>query len=253
MEIFPAIDLRGGQVVRLKQGDPNAQTTFSDHPTAMAQQWVAQGARWLHVVNLDGAFTGDTPFVQLGRPHANLNALRDILQTVNVPVQFGGGLRDLPSIAYLIGLGAARVILGTVAVKNPALVREAIATFGAEKIVVGLDAKEGLVTTQGWQETSALHVGEVVLRMRELGAQRIIFTDIARDGMLQGVNITATQQLAKESGMKLIASGGVASLDDLRRLKAVECDGVEGVIIGQAIYTGAINLREAIKIADCKL
>jgi phosphoribosylformimino-5-aminoimidazole carboxamide ribotide isomerase len=201
-------------------------------------------------VNLDGAFTGDTPFVQLGRPHANLNALRDILHTVNVPVQFGGGLRDLPSIAYVLGLGAARVILGTAAVKNPQLVSEAIATFGAEKIVVGLDAKEGLVTTQGWQETSALHVNDVAVRMKALGVRRIVFTDIARDGMLQGVNVAATQQLAKESSMKIIASGGVASLDDIRRLKAVECDGVEGVIIGQALYTGAINLSEAIKLAN---
>jgi phosphoribosylformimino-5-aminoimidazole carboxamide ribotide isomerase len=250
MEIFPAIDLRGGQVVRLKQGDPHAQTTFSDNPTAVAQQWAAQGARWLHVVNLDGAFTGDTPFVQLSRPHANLNALRDILQTVNVPVQFGGGLRDLPSIAYVIGLGVVRVIIGTAAVKNPSLVSEAITAFGAEKIVVGLDAKEGIVATHGWQEMSALRVGEVVLRMKALGVRRIVFTDIARDGMLQGVNVEAARQLAKDSGLQLIASGGVASLDDIRQLKAVECDGIEGVIVGQALYTGAINLREAIKIAD---
>jgi phosphoribosylformimino-5-aminoimidazole carboxamide ribotide isomerase len=253
MEIFPAIDLRGGQVVRLKQGDPNAQTTFSDSPTAMAQQWVRQGARWLHIVNLDGAFTGDTPFVQLGRPHANLDALRDILQTVDVPVQFGGGLRDLPSIAYVIGLGAARVIIGTAAVKKPQLVSEAIATFGAEKIVVGLDAKEGAVATHGWQEMSALRVGEVALRMKTLGVQRVVFTDISRDGMLQGVNAAATYQLAKDSDLKIIASGGVASLGDIRQLKAAECEGVEGVIVGQALYTGAINLPEAIKIADGKL
>ena len=245
MEIFPAIDLRGGTVVRLRQGDPVAQTTYSDDPTATARRWAAQGARWLHVVNLDGAFSGDGG---RGTGDGNLVALQGILQAVKVPVQFGGGLRDLSSIARVLRLGVARVVLGTVAVQQPAIVRDAIAQFGAEKIVVGLDARDGMIATHGWQTQSAVRIGEVALRMRDLGVSRIVFTDIARDGMLQGVNVAATRQLAVESGLRVIASGGVASLDDVRQLKAVEADGVAGVIIGQALYSGAVDLAEALRV-----
>ena len=250
MDIFPAIDLRGGQVVRLKQGNPAAQTTFSDNPAAMAHQWSAQGARWLHVVNLDGAFSGDTTHAQINQHHANLVALQAILRAVNTPLQFGGGVRDLASIAYLLGLGVTRVILGTIAVQNPALVGEALNQFGAEKIVVGLDAKAGMVATHGWQTTSTLRADEVAVRMRELGARHIVFTDIARDGMLQGVNVAATRALAQASGLKVIASGGVASLADIQALKAVEGECIEGVIIGQALYTGAVQLSVAIHLAE---
>lgn len=247
MEIFPAVDLHGGKVVRLRQGDPHAQTVFSADPALTAQRWVSQGARWLHVVNLDGAFGDDRRPWTADR---NGVALQAILQSVSVPVQFGGGLRDLASIARVLALGVTRVVLGTVAVQQPDIVRQAIAHFGAAIIVVGLDARDGTVVTHGWQTPSALRAGEVAVRMRDMGAQRIVFTDIARDGMLQGVNIAATQQLAVESGLCVIASGGVASLDDVRRLKAVESDGVEGVIIGQALYTGAVSLADAIRMAD---
>ncbi len=246
MDVFPAIDLRGGKVVRLRQGNPNAQTVFSDDPAQIARRWIEQGARWLHVVNLDGAFAGDKG---RGTGESNILALCEILKVVNVPVQFGGGLRALQSIERALGLGVARVVLGTVAVQRPEIVREAIAKFGADKIVVGLDAKGGRIATHGWRVQAASHVGEVATQMRAMGVQRIVFTDIARDGMLQGVNAEATQRLARESGLKIIASGGVASLDDILRLKAVESDGVEGIIIGQALYTDAIDLPRAIEIA----
>ncbi len=254
MEIFPAIDLRGGKVVRLRQGDPHAQTIFSDRPDVIAQQWVDQGARWLHVVNLDGAFTANEKHATRNTQHAaNLAALQSILECVNVPVQFGGGLRDLQSVERVLHLGVARVVQGTVAVQNPQLVGEAVARFGSEKIVVGLDAKAGMVATHGWQTQSALSVDVVAAQMKSLGVRRIVFTDIARDGMLQGVNVESTRALALESGLKIIASGGVASLEDIRRLKAIEPEGIEGVIVGQALYTGAVDLPEALKIANCKL
>lgn len=239
MEIFPAIDLRGGKVVRLRQGNPNAQAIFSDDPALTAQRWVSQGARWLHVVNLDGA---------LAQTDDNASALQNILRAVQVPIQLGGGLRDLRSIEHVLNLGVARVVLGTVAIQQPEIVRAAILQFGAERIVVGLDARDDMVATHGWQSQSALRAVEVAKQMRELGVQRIVFTDIARDGMMQGVNVEATRALTRESGMKVIASGGVASLDDIQQLKSIEADGVEGVIIGQALYIGTIKLREALQI-----
>ena len=241
MEIFPAIDLRGGKVVRLRQGDPGAQTIYADDPAQVALRWVAEGARWLHVVNLDGAL-GETD-------SPNLAALRRVLDVVQVPVQFGGGLRDLSAVQLVLDMGAARVVLGTIAVQQPELAREAIARFGADRIVVGLDARDGLAATHGWQTQSALSAAAVGLRMREMGARRIVYTDIARDGMLQGVNVEATQALARACGLRVIASGGVASLEDIERLKRCEADGVEGVIIGQALYTGAVRLPDALKAA----
>lgn len=241
MEIFPAIDMRGGKVVRLKQGDPAAQTNYADDPAQMARRWEDEGARWLHVVNLDGA---------LGEAQSpNLAALRRVLDGARAPVQFGGGLRDLEGIGTVLDMGVARAVLGTVAVNQPEIVRDAIARFGAEKIVVGLDARDGFVATHGWQTQSALSAAEVAERMKDMGANRIVFTDIARDGMLRGVNADATRALARTSGMRVIASGGVASLDDIERLKECEADGVEGVIIGQALYTGAVSLAEALRIA----
>lgn len=247
MEIFPAIDLRGGKVVRLRQGDPNAQTTWADDPAQIAQQWVAQGARWLHVVNLDGAFATEDGGRGTGE---NLAALERIINAVPVPIQFGGGVRDLASVERVLCMGVARVVLGTMAIQQPEIVREVIIQFGAARIVVGLDARDGMVTTHGWQSQSARTAVEVARQMRELGAQRIVFTDIARDGMLHGANIDATRTLARESEMKVIASGGVASLDDIRQLKACESYGIEGVIIGQALFTGALTINDAIRIAD---
>ena len=247
MEIFPAIDLRSGKVVRLRQGEANAQTTYSDQPVRVARQWVDEGACWLHVVNLDGAFGADSR--GQGTGDRNIEALRGILESVGVRIQFGGGLRSLDGIAEVFEMGVARVVLGTLAIECPQSVREALERFGAERVVVGLDARSGDVATHGWQRQSLRAVAEVAGQMAALGVSRAVFTDIARDGSLAGVNVGATRELALSSGLKVIASGGVASLDDVRALQAVEADGVEGVIIGQALYTGAIRLADAIQIA----
>ncbi len=254
MIIFPAIDLRQGKCVRLRQGRPEAETVFSDDPVAMAEHWVSQGAQWLHVVNLDGAF-GQASSPPLSPPQLwggsskNLRVVGEIVAAVAIPVQFGGGLRTMADIEEALGLGVARVVLGTVAVEEPSLVAEAVQRFGAERIVVGIDARRGKVATHGWQEVSSLTATELAFRVRELGVERVVYTDIARDGMLSGVNVEAVRELAQHTGLKVIASGGVSSLDDLRRLKEVEASGVEGVIVGQALYTGALDLREAIEIA----
>ena len=254
--IYPAIDLRQGQVVRLRQGDPAAQTIYGDDPAAVARRWTAQGAEWLHVVNLDGALStpNDTPGLSKkpgegpDRP-INLRRLVEIRAATLLPIQFGGGLRETTDIALALELGATRVVLGTVAVRHPEVVAQAIARFGSERIVVGLDARNGWVSTHGWRETSALDVLTVALRMRDLGVQRVVYTDIARDGTLTGVNLAATVALARNSGVKVIASGGVASLDDLRTLVGHQADGIEGVIVGQALYTGAVDLPAALSVS----
>ena len=253
MIVFPAIDLRQGRCVRLRQGRLEEETVFSDDPVAMAEHWVSQGAEWLHVVNLDGAF---------GQASSNLRVVEEIASskfkvqssnlqppTSNLQIQFGGGLRTMTDIEGALELGLSRIILGTVAVKEPSLVAEAIRRFGAERIVVGIDARKGKVATHGWQEVSSVAATELALRVKELGVERVVYTDIARDGMLSGVNVEAVRELAQRTGLRVIASGGVSSLNDLRRLKEIETSGVEGVIIGQALYSGALELREAIEIA----
>ena len=259
MIIFPAVDLRHGRCVRLRQGDPDAETVFSDDPAAMAQHWVEQGARWLHVVNLDGAF-GETAKIagsitelssdQRSALPINLQRLHAIRQAVDVPIQFGGGIRSLEDVALALALGASRVVLGTVAVREPAVVWEALARFGPEHIVVGIDARDGRVATHGWAQTSGLDAVELAGAMKKAGVQRVVYTDISRDGMLSGVNMEATVELAQRSGLAVIASGGVRGLDDIQRLLDHESDGIEGVITGQAIYTGAFDLREAIRLSN---
>lgn len=255
LTIFPAIDLRQGRVVRLRQGDPHAQTTYSDDPAETAARWASLGAAWLHVVNLDGALTVslDAKAATLtgagcdDKLPINLRRLADIRAAVALPIQYGGGMRSLADVALGLETGATRVVLGTVAVRQPALVGEAIERFGAERVVVGLDARDGKVATHGWQEQSELTATEAARRMADLGALRVVYTDIARDGMLTGVNVDATVELVRASGLRVIASGGVGSLDDIRRLKAAP--GVEGVIVGQALYTGAITLPDALALA----
>jgi len=245
MIVFPAIDLRRGRCVRLRQGRPEAETVFSDDPVAMAEQWVSQGAEWLHIVNLDGAF---------GQASSNLRVVKEIVSsnfhppTSNIQIQFGGGLRTMSDIEGALELGLARVILGTVAVKEPSLVAEAVQRFGAERIVVGIDARKGNVATHGWQEVSSVTAAELAFRVKELGVERVVYTDIARDGMLSGVNVEAVGELAQRAGLQVIAAGGVSSLDDIRRLKEIEHFGIEGVIIGQALYAGAFSLAEVIKL-----
>jgi phosphoribosylformimino-5-aminoimidazole carboxamide ribotide isomerase len=237
MIIFPAIDLRGGQVVRLRQGRGDAQTVYSDDPAGVAARWQSEGAEWLHVVNLDGAFGDDVAL--------NLRALESILRTVTIPVQFGGGLREMVSIGAALMRGVARVVLGTGAIQDPELVSEALSKFGPDTVAVGIDARNGKVATHGWQALSAISALELANQMAERGVTRVIYTDISRDGMLHGIDADAIAELARESGLRVIASGGVAGLEDIQALQARAQDGIEGVIIGQALYTGALTLQQA--------
>ena len=239
MIIFPAIDIRGGKCVRLLKGDFNQETVFSDSPADMARKWQAQGAEYLHLVDLDGALAGSSQ---------NLNAIEEILQAVDIPTELGGGIRSMEQIDQLLAMGITRVILGSVAVKNPDLVREACTKYG-ERIVVGIDAKDGIVAVEGWGKSGNIGVIELAQKMKEAGVKTIIYTDISRDGTLSGVNVEATVKLAQESGVKIVASGGVKSLEDIKALKKQESVGIEGVIAGKSIYMGTLDLAAAIKIA----
>ncbi|MFZ5911671.1 MAG: 1-(5-phosphoribosyl)-5-[(5-phosphoribosylamino)methylideneamino]imidazole-4-carboxamide isomerase [Chloroflexota bacterium] len=236
MIVYPAIDLRGGKVVRLKQGDPARLTAYSDDPAQTAQRWLEAGARWLHVVNLDGAF-GE-------REDVNLAALETILR-LGARVQFGGGMRSLDAVARALDLGVSRAILGTVAVENPDVVAQALARFGAEKIAVGIDARDGLARTRGWQAEGGVPALDLALHMRTLGLRTVIFTDIRRDGLGGGLNLAATRELADASGLDVIASGGVHSVEDVRAVKEA---GLAGVIIGRALYEETIDLKAALDL-----
>lgn len=239
MIIYPAIDIRGGRCVRLTEGRFDAETVFADDPAEMALKWADCGAQWLHLVDLDGALAGE------GK---NLPVIERILQSVKLPVQLGGGIRNMQAIDKLLTMGVQRVILGSAAVKNPELVAEACRQYPGH-IAVGIDAKNGDVAIEGWGQGSGVAAVELAKKMASYGVDKIIFTDISRDGMLSGVNAEATAALARACGVEIIASGGVASLEDIRRVKAVETDGVTGCIIGKAIYTGAVDLREALTLA----
>jgi phosphoribosylformimino-5-aminoimidazole carboxamide ribotide isomerase len=237
MEILPAIDLLGGKCVRLYQGDYDQSQVYHEDPVAVAQQWQAQGASRLHLVDLDGAKAGEP---------VNLTAIAAIVQALEIPVQVGGGLRNRERVKQLLDLGVGRVILGTIAVEEPDLVGSLCAEFPGQ-IVVGIDARNGKVATRGWLETSSVEAGELAQRMEKLGAAAIIYTDIHRDGTMTGPNIDALRELALQLTIPVIASGGVSKLRDLLSLLSLESHGVNGVIIGKALYTGDIQLEEAIQ------
>lgn len=241
MIVFPAIDLRQGRCVRLRQGRFDEQTIYSDDPVAIARAWVEQGASWLHVVNLDGA---------LGLESPNARIMAAIAAGAGVPVQFGGGLRDLQSVEAALSAGAARVILGTVAVREPGVVADAVRAFGAESIVVGIDATDGRVATHGWLEVASMTALELAHRVAAQGVLRVVATDISRDGTLSGVNVEACVELARAADIRVIASGGVGGPDDIRRLGQANEPRLEGVIVGQALYTGALSLPDAIRLAS---
>lgn len=236
--VYPAIDLRQGKVVRLQYGDPKRQTTFSEDPLEVAGRWVEAGASWIHVVNLDGAF---------GESGARNRALLPRLATAGAKIQFGGGLRTLEQIAEAVEAGVARVILGTVAVEEPQLVAAAVRRFGSERVAVAIDARDGLVKTRGWQKEGQLTAAQLGHHMREQGVKVAIHTDIGRDGVLTGVNAAASAALAQASGLAVIASGGVASLHDVRAAAARVKEGVVGVITGRAVYEGRLDLAAAIQ------
>ena len=239
MLIFPAIDIRGGKCVRLLKGDFAQETVFSDDPVAMARKWQQQGAQFLHLVDLDGALAGKSQ---------NLATVRAILAVVTIPVELGGGIRTMANIDEVLALGVRRVILGSVAVHDPDLVKAACAKYG-NRVVVGIDAKDGIVAVDGWGVSGNVQVGTLAKAMAEAGVRTIIYTDIARDGTLEGVNVEATARLARESGVQIVASGGVKSVEDIRALKPYEKNGIEGVIVGKSIYMGTLDLQEAIEIA----
>lgn len=234
--IFPAIDLRSGEVVRLSEGDPNRQTAYSSDPAETARQFIAAGAEWLHVINLDGAF-GDGEI-------KNMDALAAIL-AVAVPagckVQFGGGLRNLESIESAFLMGVTRVVIGTAIVEAPGLLEDVLTRWGSERIVAGLDARDGWLRIHGWQGETGLNVADVALLVRERGVTTLVFTDIARDGLQKGLNLESTLDIARVSGLKVIASGGVGSLADIQ---AVKDSGLVGVIVGRAIYENSISLAD---------
>lgn len=240
MIILPAIDLRGGKVVRLRQGRADEETVFGDDPAAMARRWRSLGAEWLHLVDLDGAFEGAS---------ANIAAIRNVRAAVDMKIELGGGIRAIGHAEKLLSLGIDRVIFGTVAISDPQVIRRSVERFGANRVVVGIDARDGRVAVRGWTETSAVDATSLALQMREFGVERIVYTDISRDGTGHGVNVEATASLAKTTGLKIIASGGVRELNDVVRLIEHESDGIEGVIIGRALYDGVIALDKALEIA----
>ncbi|MBI5275258.1 MAG: 1-(5-phosphoribosyl)-5-[(5-phosphoribosylamino)methylideneamino]imidazole-4-carboxamide isomerase [Burkholderiales bacterium] len=242
MLLIPAIDLKDGHCVRLKQGDMAQATVFSEDPAAMARAWLDKGARRLHLVDLNGAFAG--------KPQ-NFTAIRSILKAVgdDIPVQLGGGIRDLDTIERYIDAGLRYVIIGTAAVKNPGFLKDACSAFGGH-VIVGLDAKDGKVATDGWSKLTGHEVLDLARKFEDWGVDAIVYTDIGRDGMLTGVNIEATVKLAQSLSIPVIASGGLSNLEDIRRLCAVESDGVEGVICGRAIYSGDLDFAKAQELAD---
>ena len=242
MIILPAIDLKAGRCVRLEQGLMDKDTVYNDNPAAQALLWQEQGGEFLHIVDLDGAFAGGPK---------NKAAIQAIVEAISIPSELGGGIRDLATIEAYLALGISRVILGTVAKENPALVAEACKKFPGQ-IVVGIDAKDGLVAVRGWADVTEKRASEMAKEMEGFGVTAIIYTDIARDGMMQGPNIEATKNLAASINIPVIASGGLSTLDDIRRLMAIESSGVTGVIAGKAIYSGAIDLRAAVELARAR-
>ena len=234
--IYPAIDLRRGRAVRLKQGDPDRETEYAGDPLRAACRWQEAGAAWLHIVNLDGAF-GD-------HSRENETALERIL-TTGLRVQFGGGLRDLESIRRTLNSGVSRVVIGTAAVQNPALVEAALGAFGPESVALGIDAREGKVQTHGWKESTPVTAVELAQQWAEGGIRWIIFTDVTRDGMGSGLGLAATVELAQATGLHVIASGGVAGLEDVRQAYQA---GLSGVIIGRALYEGQVTLEDALRV-----
>jgi phosphoribosylformimino-5-aminoimidazole carboxamide ribotide isomerase len=240
MLVIPAIDIKNGKCVRLLQGKMDAETVFSDDPAAMARRWEAQGAQILHVVDLDGAVE-KTP--------RNLRSIQEILSAVRMPVQVGGGIRSLETLQMYADMGIGRMVIGTEAIRSPGMVRSACRAF-PERIVVGIDAKDGRVAIEGWTETTSVTAVDLARQFEDDGVAAINFTDIRRDGMQTGPNIEETRRLAEAIRIPVIASGGVSSIEDIRRLLPLEAAGVSGVITGRALYSGALDLSEAIRIAS---
>ncbi|OFW58862.1 MAG: 1-(5-phosphoribosyl)-5-[(5-phosphoribosylamino)methylideneamino]imidazole-4-carboxamide isomerase [Actinobacteria bacterium RBG_16_64_13] len=241
MRLIPAIDIRGGKCVRLRKGDFADETVFGDDPVAMAERWVREGARFLHVVDLDGA--------REGVPR-NFALIQAVAEAVAVPVETGGGIRSEVALQLVAGSRVAKAVLGTSAVDDESFLERALAVLGPARLVVAVDAEDGFVKTKGWQERSGVRVPDLALRLRELGVREILYTDISRDGMMQSVDLTGIRELAENSGLEIIASGGVTSLDDLRALRELAPLGVTGVIAGRALYEERFTVAEALAVLD---
>jgi len=235
MEIIPAIDLRNGKCVRLYQGDYKQETVFSEDPVSVAEHWKSLGAKRIHIVDLDGAAAGKVCHAQ---------TIADIISAVDMPVEVGGGIRSMESIEQLFTVGVERVILGTAAIENQELIKESCRCFG-KRIIAGIDARDGYVATRGWIESSKVTAIELVERMKAIGVERVVYTDISRDGTLTEPNFDATAELVAKSGVHVIAAGGISSIGHLQKLAAI---GVEGAIVGRAIYTGHIDLQKALSV-----
>jgi len=236
--VYPAIDLRQGRVVRLAQGDPGRETSYDDDPQRVAQRWADAGASWLHCVNLDGAF-GE-------KGQQNRQALVRILDT-SMSVQFGGGIRDMAAVERALEVGVSRVVVGTAFVEEPSFVLEALQAYGPDRIAVGIDARDGIARIRGWLEAAMITAEDLAQRWADMGGRWLIFTDISRDGMGSGVNVDATMALADSTGLNVIASGGVRTLDDVQRVR--DAGVLSGVITGRALYEGHIDLEDALAIA----
>lgn len=233
MRIYPAIDIKNGKCVRLRQGNFDDMTVYNDNPVEVAKEWIKNGASYIHLVDLDGAREGSG---------VNSDIIKEIANLSDVPVQTGGGIRTIEDIENKLALGVRRVILGTVAVKNPEIVKEAVEKFG-DAIAVGIDAKNGMVAVSGWEEVSEVSAVDLCVKMRDYGVKTIIYTDISKDGMMSGPNIEATKEIVDATGIDIIASGGVSGMNDLENVDKINA---HGAIIGKALYTGAINLKEAV-------
>lgn len=238
MIVIPAVDLRGGKCVRLVEGMADRETVYSENPVEMALLWESQGARWLHVVDLDGAFSGRLK---------NLDIIKEIIVKVNIPVEVGGGIREMGTIEELLEIGARRVILGTIAIIEPDLVAGACTKYD-DAIMVSIDAKDGKVAIEGWGVTAEKDALELAGEMKRIGVRRLVFTDIRRDGTLKGPNLQAIEEVARTTGLNLIAAGGISVIDDVQALLKIEHVGIEAVIIGKALYAGSITLKEALAV-----
>jgi phosphoribosylformimino-5-aminoimidazole carboxamide ribotide isomerase len=238
MRLYPAIDIKNGKCVRLLQGQFDKETVYSDSPIEVAKRWEECGASFIHVVDLDGALDG---------VWTNKQTISSIVNAVNIPVQTGGGIRKIEDIEERLNVGLNRVIIGTLAIKEPEIVKEAVKRFGSDKIVVGIDAKDGMVAVHGWEEVSKVSALDLCLQMKEYGINTIVYTDISKDGMMSGPNIEQTKELVEKTGMDIIASGGVANMEDLKNVDSINAD---GAIIGKALYTEAIDLTEAVKLFE---
>lgn len=244
MTIYPAIDLRGGNVVRLRQGRTDEQTIYSRDPVGVALRWETEGAQWLHIVDLDGALDEAST--------SNALALSRIRLAVRTPIQFGGGLRDLPALKRAFDVGVDRIVIGTMAVEHPELFSQVFREYDCERVVLALDSIDGRVATRGWRHASRANQVSFGQRIREMGVRRAIVTDISRDGMLTGIDAEKLTSVARETGLSVIASGGIAGLDDLKTLRRLENEGIEGAVVGQALYAGRITLRDAIQVTSAR-